>query len=131
MSPNNQSMKSPPTEIADGLTQSPSKVQLLIETKPTKQPKEKKKKEKKSKRKEPRPPKLIINTFNTQYDVIMKAAVDLGYIEKKVEPQFYAPQNRDRNYDHPVTNLNRVANDNNFNSNINSQPALNQNQVIQ
>lgn len=55
--------------------------------------KEKKKKSSQNKKKGNREPKLLINTYNTSYDVIMKAASELGFVEKKVEPLFYGPPN--------------------------------------
>ena len=114
------------------LTQSPSNIKLLTESKPTEEVKDKKKKTQKNKnKKKDRTPKLIINTFNTQYDVIMKAASDLGFIEKKVEPLFYATSNPKNDYLHHHAHFNLKASDLNFNHTMNLHPGLNANQMIQ
>ena len=115
---------------SNALTQSPSNIKLLTETKPAEEVKEKKKKAQKSKKKD-RTPKLIINTFNTQYDVIMKAAMDLGFIEKKVEPLFYASANPRNDYMNHHAHFNLKASDLNFNHTMNLHPGLNANQMIQ
>lgn len=83
------------TDNSRTITQSPSKTKLLPAPKVGIDSSQKKKKKKK--------PRLLINTFNTQYDVIMKAAAELGFAEKKLEPQFYGNNNKNNNDSAPIT----------------------------
>lgn len=42
--------------------------------------------------------KLIINTFNTEYEVVKQAAKNIGFKVRQIEPMFYNPAPSNFNY---------------------------------
>jgi hypothetical protein len=56
--------------------------------------------------------KLIINTFNTEYEVVKQAAKNVGFKVRQIEPMFYNPAPSNFNY----SNFDQIINNINQNS---------------